>query len=111
MSNCSLSGSIPRQYANPPELRDLYLDSNNITGKVPPIRSGQLEKLSEFLLQDNGISGTMPKSICDLRSNFILDDLWTDCGGASPEIECEFPECCNRCFESESSTASRKKKL
>ena len=111
MSNCSLSGSIPKQYADPPELRDLYLDSNNITGKVPPIKSGQLEKLSEFLLQDNGISGTMPKSICDLRSNFILDDLWTDCGGASPEIECEFPECCNRCFESESSTASRKKKL
>ena len=108
MSNCGLFGSIPYQFASPPELRDLYLDGNNITGRVPPIASGQLKKLSEFLLHNNRITGTMPDSICDLRSNFILDDLWTDCGGPSPEIECEFPECCNRCFESATSTTTRR---
>ena len=104
MSNCSLSGSIPDEYADPPDLRDLYLDNNELTGTVPPIAPGQLEKLSEFLLQGNKIEGTMPDSICSLRSNFILDDLWTNCGGGSHEIECDFPECCNRCFEKESFT-------
>ena len=110
MSNCNLTGTIPLQYADPPDLRDLYLNGNKITGTIPPIASGQLKKLSEFLLQDNLISGTMPDSICALRSNFILDDLWTDCGGSLPEIECEFPECCNRCFEAETSSTVRKKK-
>ena len=110
MSKCGLSGTIPEQYADPPDLRDLYLDGNEITGTIPPIVSGQLEKLNEFLLQDNQISGTMPDSICALRSDFILDDLWTDCSGESPEIECDFPECCNRCFEAETLSTERKKK-
>ncbi len=108
MSNCSLVGRIPYDFSKPPDLRDLYLDGNDLTGTVPSIESGKLQKLSEFLLNNNQISGTMPKSICKLRSNFILDDLWTDCGGPSPEIECEFPECCNRCFESETSTTGRR---
>lgn len=110
MSNCGLTGTIPPQYADPPNLRDLYLDSNKITGTIPEIASGQLEKLSEFLVQDNKISGTMPDSICALRSDFVLDDLWTDCGGPLPEIECDFPECCNRCFEAQISSTGRKKK-
>lgn len=109
MSNCSLSGTIPSQFADPPDLRDLYLDGNDITGTIPSIVPGKLEKLSEFLLQDNEITGTMPDSICSLRADFILDDLWTDCGGELPEIECDFPECCNRCFETSTFTASRKK--
>lgn len=108
MSKCRLSGKIPAQYADPPELRDLYLDGNAITGTIPSIEPGQLEKLSEFLLQDNKIRGTMPKVICSLRSDFVLDDLWTDCSGENPEIDCDFPECCNRCFESEASSASRR---
>ena len=108
LSNCNLDGTIPPNYADPPELRDLYLDGNNITGTIPPIVTGQLEKLSEFLLQDTGISGSMPDSICSLRSQFILDDLWTDCSGELPEIECDFPECCNRCFEAGTMSASRR---
>lgn len=99
MSNCDLGGRIPSNFADPPELRDLYLDSNRIYGRIPYVQPGQLEKLNEFLLHDNRITGTMPQSICNLRSEFILDDLWTDCSGATPEIDCEFPECCNRCFE------------
>lgn len=110
MSNCALGGTIPSEYADPPDLRDLYLDGNKFTGVIPPIVPGQLEKLSEFLLQDNNISGAMPESICSLRSDFILDDLWTDCSGESPEIECDFPECCNRCFETETLSPTRKKK-
>ncbi len=108
MSNCTLSGRIPPEFADPPILRDLYLDGNRLTGTIPRINSGQLERLNELLLQDNRITGTMPSSICDLRSEFVLDDLWTDCGGSNPEIECDFPDCCNRCFEGESSASSRR---
>jgi len=99
MHKCSLTGSIPSEYSNPPNLRDLYLYGNNIQGTVPDIPPGQLQQLNEFLLQDTLIQGAMPESVCDLRRDFILDDLWTDCGGAEPEILCEFPDCCNRCFE------------
>lgn len=109
MSKCNLVGTIPPQYADPPILRDLYLDGNQLTGTVPAIESGNLERLNEFLLQDNKLSGSVPNSICSLRTSFVLDDLWTDCGGGSPEIQCDFPECCNRCFEAaDSVTVSRK---
>lgn len=99
MQNCRLSGTIPPQYNNPPLLRDLYLNGNPITGTVPPVAAGELEQLNEFLLHETLLTGTMPQSVCDLRTNFILDDLWTDCGGENPEIECDLPDCCNRCFE------------
>jgi hypothetical protein len=108
MSNCTLSGRIPFEFSNPPILRDLYLDGNLLTGTVPSIGPGKLEELNEFLLQKNSIVGTMPQSICDLRQDFILDDLWTDCGGETPEIDCDFPDCCNRCFEGEPMSSSRR---
>ena len=99
MSNCSLSGTIPRSYSDPPLLRDLYLDGNEISGPVPSFSAGKLTNLNEFLLHRTKITGSMPESVCNLRENFILDDLWADCGGSSPEIDCDFPNCCNRCFE------------
>jgi Leucine-rich repeat (LRR) protein len=108
MSKCMLRGSIPPQYADPPILRDLYIDSNELSGTIPSIKPSQLQRLNEFLLQDNKLTGSVPSSICNLRTNSILDDLWTDCGGENPEIECDFPECCNRCFELDPLTTSRK---
>jgi hypothetical protein len=107
MSNCTLSGRIPFEFSDPPILRDLYLDGNLLTGEVPSIGPGQLEQLNEFLLQKNRLDGSMPQSVCDLRVDFILDDLWTDCGGETPEIDCDFPDCCNRCFEGEPTSLSR----
>mmetsp|Transcript_20118 Transcript_20118/g.42554 ORF Transcript_20118/g.42554 Transcript_20118/m.42554 type:complete len:693 (-) Transcript_20118:111-2189(-) len=108
MSNCNLQGTIPVQFSEASELRDLYLDGNDLTGVIPPIAPGQLTKLNEFLLQTNRIYGAMPESICRLRSESVLDDLWTDCGGPSPEIECNFPECCNRCFEAGTASSTRR---
>lgn len=100
MQQCpGLEGTIPNSYVNPPDLRDLYLYSTKISGNVPPVPAGKLEKLNEFLIYDTQLTGVMPESLCGLRDEFILDDLWSDCGGSSPEIECSFPDCCNRCFE------------
>lgn len=100
MHECpNLGGSIPSAIQRANELRDLYLYSTNIGGTVPSIQPGKLEKLNEFLIHNTRITGSMPASICSLRDNGILDDLWSDCGGSSPEIKCDFPNCCNRCFE------------
>lgn len=98
LSNNTLTGTIPPSYANPLQLRDLFLDGNGLTGPVPEIADGQLQQLNELLLQFNFLTGSMPASVCALRA-VELDDLFSDCGGSNPEIECEFPECCNRCFE------------
>lgn len=100
LSNNTLSGTIPPGFSQPPSLRDLYLDGNGLIGTIPPIVPGQLLDLNEFLVQFNFLSGSMPSEICDLRSNEgNLDDLFADCGGSNPEIQCSYPQCCNRCYE------------
>ena len=100
LSNCTLNGTIPPDYSNPPQLRDLFLDGNPISGTVPPIPAGSLKQLNELLLQRTKLTGTMPASVCNLRTNAFLDNLFADCGGPKPAIECSFPDCCTRCFAS-----------
>jgi hypothetical protein len=98
LSNNALTGTVPSNYGNPPGLVDLYLDNNLLNGTIPTIKAGDLPLLNEMLLQKNGFSGTIPDTICNLR-NGTLENLFSDCGGAIPEIQCSFPTCCNRCFD------------
>jgi hypothetical protein len=106
MHQClNLGGTIPNSFSDPSELRDLYLHTTKIGGTVPAVGNGKLLKLNEFLIQDTAIRGNMPNSVCALRSDGILDDLWSDCGGPTPEIQCSFPNCCNRCFEGIATTS------
>jgi Leucine-rich repeat (LRR) protein len=97
LSNNALTGTIPSNYSNPLGLIDLYFDNNLLNGTVPSVMIGDFVLLTELLLQNNKLSGTIPTSICALR-NISLENLFTDCGGATPEIICTFPTCCNRCF-------------
>jgi hypothetical protein len=100
-SNNQITGPIPAGYAEPPLLRDLFLNGNRLTGTVPDIEDGQLGQLTEFLLQNNVITGTMSDSICQLRTSGsgLLDDLWADCStNAASRIECALPDCCTLCF-------------
>lgn len=99
LSNNTLSGTIPATYSKPASLKDLYLDGNGLTGTLPDAGVGTLQNLTEFLLQFNFLSGSMPASVCDLIQSDTLENLFSDCGGDNPEIICEFPSCCNRCFE------------
>jgi hypothetical protein len=104
-ANNLLDGPIPPNYGNPPLLRDLFLSSNNLSGSVPEIQVGQLPELTELLLENNMLTGTMAESICNLRieGQGMLDDLWVDCGpSADPRLECDAPECCTACFPTES---------
>ena len=96
LNNNQITGTLPANYGNSPVLEDLFLDNNQLNGAVPPATS--LGNLREFTLQNNLFTGTMPASVCALRAS-SLELLFSDCGGATPEIVCSFPDCCNRCFE------------
>lgn len=103
LNNNELIGTLPPEFATPPDLQDLFLNNNFLTGTVPEIGGLQLQlgKLNEFLLQFNQLTGSMPASVCSLRTNAVLDDLFADCQGDPPEIECDFPTCCNQCFQND----------
>lgn len=95
-----LTGEIPSNFANSAVLRDLYLYNNSLSGRVPPIGPSQLQVFTEFRIEYNDITGTMPPSICALRGDNQTADLFTlqaDCGGDEPEIRCD-GDCCTRCF-------------
>mmetsp|Transcript_19556 Transcript_19556/g.28442 ORF Transcript_19556/g.28442 Transcript_19556/m.28442 type:complete len:136 (+) Transcript_19556:196-603(+) len=101
LSNNTLTGNIPDQISNAPSLRDLYLDGNALDGAIPDIPIDTLQTLEEFLINHNGITGTMPASICILRNDTInpgnLISLWADCGipPDPPQLDCV---CCTKCF-------------
>jgi Leucine-rich repeat (LRR) protein len=93
------TGNIPANFGNARKLRDLYLYDNQLEGQIPPILSGQLQNLTEFLLQKNALTGTMPESICTLTEDGsgVLDDLWSDCQliNGVAEVTCS---CCTQCI-------------
>lgn len=95
-SNNSFTGLILAMFATPPALRDLYFDGNDLSGSIPAIPSNTLTCLIELLFQRNNLTGEMPESICTLRPNLVA--LGSDCAGDPPEVICDFPDCCNRCF-------------
>jgi hypothetical protein len=98
LANNNLEGPIPMNYGNAAHLKDLYLNGNRLSGQIPPISMGQFQNLTELLLHENELTGIMPASICAIRpTGGILDDLWTDCLGVDPEVECD---CCSQCFPS-----------
>jgi len=99
LNNNALTGTIPPGFAQATLLRDLFLNNNLLVGTVPSISPGQLPNLNEFTLQANDLTGSMPQSVCNLRQTGILFNLFCDCGGATPQIQCDFPNCCNRCFQ------------
>jgi hypothetical protein len=97
LNDNNLRGRIPDNYGNADNLRDFYVNGNELQGEIPSIQPGQLASLNEFLLQDNDLTGIMPSSICALRTPAgMLEDLWADCEviDGQAEVLCE---CCTQC--------------
>jgi hypothetical protein len=101
MSETKLAGAIPAAFGNAEKLKLFHVnDSPSITGPIPPVGLGRLENLEEFLVQGTGVTGSMPDSICALRTDHRLDHLEADCEGGAPVIQCQFPDCCTMCYSS-----------
>lgn len=100
LSNNTLEGPIPENYGQASLLRDLYLDGNLLSSTVPAIGENQLQFLTELLIQNNDVRGTMPDSLCALRTpRGVLEDLWADClpspQTGQRQVICS---CCSQCF-------------
>lgn len=93
----NFSGSLPPSFSGASNLRDFFINGNDFSGTLPSIPNGSLTQLNEFLLQDNVLIGSMPETICALRTTGKLEDLWVDCAPPA-EIECNVPKCCTQCF-------------
>jgi len=98
-SNGKISGSVPNSLSNANSLKKLYLHNMPaLRGNLPSPGQGRLTSLTELLVQNSGLSGSMPASICALRSDYFLDTLEADCLGSSASMQCNFPDCCTQCF-------------
>ncbi len=78
-----LSGSIPQNYTDWPQLQVLYLQGNSLEGSLPE-EIGKLTDLRYLNASSNKISGTVPPSAGDLRSLQELHMFENNFTGAIP---------------------------
>ena len=93
LSSNSISGTLPRAIKNVKGLRELLLFDNKMDGELPDTL-GDLWVLERLHLQGNNIKGTVPDSVCELKGNYALQELITDCSGRNPKVNCR---CCTAC--------------
>lgn len=67
----NLSGSIPPQVVNLPNLKQLFLSENNLTGTIPT-QLGSLSALTRLEMYSNNLTGPIPDSLGSLSN---LDTL------------------------------------
>jgi len=94
-SNNSLSGSIPSNYGNAAALQDLYLQDNDlVTGPISDPSLNGLASITEILINDNRLSGSVREGLCELRATIPdFDVLFADCappsGSDVPQNACD----------------------
>lgn len=99
MSETKLVGSIPSSFRTSQSLKAFHInDSPSVSGAIPSAGTGGLQSLEELLVQGTGVTGAMPDTICALRRSHRLDVLEADCEGETADVQCEFPDCCTRCY-------------
>jgi len=92
VTNASLTGTIPTEFAILPLLNRLWLYGNELNGTVPE-QLANLTKLEILEIQDNKITGTMPSGVCEIikGSEYENKALVADCD----EVQCD--NCCTQC--------------
>ncbi|MFC2125859.1 leucine-rich repeat domain-containing protein [Bacteroidota bacterium] len=71
LSNNELTGSIPPEIANPPNLYNIYLNDNQLTGSIP-VEIGNITNLSNLYLYNNQLSDSVPSSIVNCTNLYRL---------------------------------------
>ncbi|CAB9508224.1 leucine rich repeat [Seminavis robusta] len=98
ITTCGLDGPIPSELGDLRNMVRMWLHDNMLTGTVP-LELGNLFKLQTLALEENLLLGVMPEDICLNRVPLgLLQVLEADCGGATPEIQCDCCTCCEGCL-------------
>ena len=72
----ALTGEIPADLGNLPDLKELWFNGNRLTGQIPAAL-GRLEHLSVLHLSGNQLTGCVPAALMDLEES-DLDQLGLD---------------------------------
>jgi len=90
LSNNAFSGTLGGDLGNSLfKLEDLYLDHNSIHGHIPATL-GALSRLRNLRLEGNALTGKVPGRVCGLTSD-LLQNFVTDC---LSEVECRCCTAC-----------------
>uniref|UniRef100_A0A7S2NR12 Leucine-rich repeat-containing N-terminal plant-type domain-containing protein n=1 Tax=Leptocylindrus danicus TaxID=163516 RepID=A0A7S2NR12_9STRA len=101
----ALTGTLPSEMSKLASLTYIHLQFNMLTGTVPVEALGyeNLPNLDRLYLYRNLLTGSISTSDALCQSRYTasgigsLSDLYVDCAGAMPEIECD---CCTSCHQS-----------
>merc|ERR1712238_528744 len=93
LSNNTLTGTIPSWNVAESNLKDIWLERNQLTGAIPGISSDNLPEITEILISNNCLTGSVPDSICIKREEYSdFKSLHVDCqppkGSDTPRNQC-----------------------
>ena len=83
LGGSGLTGEIPPELGNLSNLRDLSIEGNGLTGEIPP-ELGNLASLQHLWLRGEGLSGGIPPELGNLIQLYELRIYSTQLGGAIP---------------------------
>jgi len=89
----SMIGKLPPEISRLTRLSLIDFGQNDISGEIPSTW-GHLTNMVTLNLRNNKISGTVPESLCNLRVEHRLKNVWVDCN----KISCN-PKCCPTCSD------------
>jgi hypothetical protein len=94
-----LNGTIPSELGRLTKLVELVVSENELSGTIPSELGNLVQAESMRFESNEGLNGTVPVEVCDLRTTGISDsnrlqDLRVRCDGESASVVCA---CCDLC--------------
>ena len=83
----NLTGTIPTEFGNLPDLRILDLDENNLTGTIPEEIFANALKLQQLDLDTNQLTGTISANLSNLTQLNFFQLFSNPISGTFPSIQ------------------------